>query len=176
MLQCGTSGAHSPDMNSTERKLLHGLARELFQAEVSALMHARREAVRYEGSAPATAMLDVAHHAERGLDALGKMLEVRDIRANGLLGAAAGLAFSVVRKAGLDFVLGPERSYRLTLLGMRHGIDLVYELKLLAEQLGDEQLAGFCRTWLERRLPAVTAVERQLGWFVTHIDRAFVAG
>ncbi|MBL8949496.1 MAG: hypothetical protein JNK82_01875 [Myxococcaceae bacterium] len=163
-------------MNTTERRLLHGLARELYQVEVSAAMHAGREAVRFEGSAPGTAMLDVSRHADRVLDAIGKMFETRDIRVNGLVGAAAGMAFSLVRKAGLDFIMGPERSYRFTLLGLRHGIDLVYELKLLADQLGDDQLAGFCRTWLEQRVPAVTAVERQLVWFVTHTDRALVAG
>ncbi len=159
-------------MKAPRQKLLHALSRELYQAEASTLVHARREAARFGASPPSTAMLDVARHAERVLDVLPPLLDARKISRRALPGVAAGLVFSLARRFGLDFVLGPERAFRLTLLEMRHGIDLVYELEHLAEQLGDAQLAAFCRTWLEQRVPAVTSVERQLQWFVSHPEQA----
>jgi len=153
-------------------RLLHALVRELYQAEVSALVYARREAARLGDAPPSNVMLDVGRHAERALEVLPPLMEARKMKKRALPGAAVGLALSAVRRFGLDFVLGPERSYRFTLLGMRHAIDLVYELQHLAGELGDDQLADFCRTWLEQRVPRVTAVERQLPWFVTHVGRA----
>lgn len=151
--------------------LLCRLARELYQTETSSMTHSRREAGRLGEVPPATAMLDVAQHADQVVKALPQLFEARRVEL-GFVGSLYGLAFSTIRRLGLDFLMGQDRSYRFTLGGMRHGIDLVYELELLAKQLNDEELTEWCRHWLERRVPLVTVVEQQLQWFVTHPERA----
>ena len=161
-------------MNDDPAKtLLERLARELYQTEAAAMTQAAREAERIGTEAPATAMTDVGHHADQVVKLLPDLFKTRGIeRLTSRLGAAASFAFSMLRRFGMHLILGPERSYRFTLAGMRYGIDLVYELEHLAMELKDEELTEFCRTWLERRVPQVTEVERQLQWFVHHPDRA----
>lgn len=159
-------------MKTPAQKLLTKLARELYQTETSAVTHPRREAARLGEGAPATAMLDVANHADRVLKTLPDLFEARGVGSMSFLGAVYSAAFTTVRRLGVDYLMGQERSYRMTLLGMRHGIDLVYELEQLAIELKDEQLTEWCRVWLERRVPLVTSVEKQLQWFVTHPEQA----
>jgi hypothetical protein len=65
-------------------------------------------------------------------------------------------------------VISAERSYRGTLLGARHGLDVVRSLRSAAREASREELAGFCERWLERREPLVSAVERELEWFARH--------
>lgn len=159
-------------MKNPAQKLLIKLARELYQTESAAVSHARREAARNADSPPATAMLDVANHADRVLKTLPELFEGRGVGSMSFLGTVGTVVLSTIRRLGVDYVMGQERSYRMTLLGMRHGIDLVYELEQLAMEMKDEQLTEWCRVWLERRVPLVTSVERQLQWFVTHPEKA----
>lgn len=159
-------------MKNPAQKLLSKLARELYQTETSAVTLPRREAARLGDGGPATAMLDVANHADRVLKTLPELFDSRGVGSMSFLGAVYGAVLGTIRRLGVDYVMGQERSYRMTLLGMRHGIDLVYELEQLAIEMKDEQLTEWCKVWLERRVPLVTAVEKQLQWFVTHPEQA----
>jgi hypothetical protein len=170
-MRCTPAGIMKPPA----QKLLRKLARELYQTETLCMLHAKREAMRLKDSPPAIAMLDVARHADRTVALLPQLFESR-AGSLGFFGAAFGFAFTTLRRLGLDWVFGPERSYRVTLLGQRHGIDLVYELQHLGRELNDTALVEWCQRWLEERVPLVTAVEKQLPWFVSHPDRAIASG
>jgi hypothetical protein len=161
-----------PEAERPAQRLMHRLARELYQNELQSLAEARREVRRLGGEPPGVAMSDVVQHASHVVRVLPKLFEERGIVDGGLVGPIASLLLGALRRLGVDLVLGHERSYRLTLLGQRHGIDLVFELEQLAIQMHDAPLTEWCRGWLERRVPLVTAVERQLQWFVAHPERA----
>ncbi|MFT3924156.1 MAG: hypothetical protein QM778_16595 [Myxococcales bacterium] len=66
----------------------------------------------------------------------------------------------------------PNESFRGTLLGARHGVDLVRLIQRSAEASGDDVLAEFCRVWLGRRVPLVERVADDLAWFARHPGRA----
>jgi hypothetical protein len=73
--------------------------------------------------------------------------------------------FSNLRQWFADHLIDEERSYRGTLLGMRHGVDLVLLIRHAARVQGDPGLEGWCTTWLTERVPLVDEVAAQLGWF-----------
>jgi len=87
-------------------------------------------------------------------------------------GMALGSVLSIARHLVLDRTVEAERSYRATLLGMRHGVDLVKLIRKLADASGKVELAGFCTRWLEEREPLVDRVEAAMGWFAEHPKRA----
>jgi hypothetical protein len=146
------------------QKLLQSLGRELFQTERSASLHCRREAGRLGTVPPAQALRAIAEHADQvllELPALSALSSVPYSKA----GALVGRVFSEVRDKVADRIIDSEKSYRGTLLGARHGIDLVRTLLAAAEESGEEPLQAFCRTWLERRTPLVEKVADELTWF-----------
>jgi hypothetical protein len=162
-----TSHASAPDrrLAETHRELLESLFRELAQTERSAESHARREARRLVGT-PAHAREAVASHAakvDRELDALAR---AEELPTSG--GRAIGRAFSNLREAIADRLVDRERSYRGTLLGLRHGIDVVTMLRHVADASGRVEIAGFCTRWLDERPALVDAVARELSWFAHH--------
>lgn len=153
-------------------ELLRNLTHELLQTETSASRHSRREASRLpEGSPPALALIAVAEHADKALETVKGVCDRNDLP-NGGFGAALGEAFSLVRDRIADHMLEGERSYRATLLGMRHGTDVVRMFGLVAEQGGFAEAASWSRHWLTERLPLIQHVERELVWFATHVDAA----
>ena len=83
-----------------------------------------------------------------------------------------GATFSALRRWIFDHLLHRERSYRGTLLGLRHGIDLVRLVGHLADELGEVELSVWCDQWLERRLGRIEAAEEQLAWFARHAETA----
>jgi hypothetical protein len=153
------------------QRLLRNLTRELFQTEVSASRHCRREAKRLVDTPPSRAMLAVAEHADMVLNDLPPLANRHDLPVS-RGGMATGALFSAVREHIADHLVEAERSYRGTLLGMRHGVDLVRLVRHVAAEQGDREIAAFCDNWLSIRVPLVARVEEQLVWFAQHSHRA----
>lgn len=156
-----------------EQDLLRKLARELYQTETSAVVHGRREASRLPGTPVASALLQIAAHAEQSLASLPPAFQ-HDSTLK--LGQPVGRLFSNLRQLVVDRVLDRERSYRGTLLGCRHGVDLVRLLLPLANALGEEELASWCARWLETREQLVEHATLQLEWFARHAKEAVEPG
>lgn len=153
------------------QRLLRSLGRELFQTEASARLHCKREAERLGDAEPAQPLRKAAMHAERAIKSLWRRGLGRQVPGS-VVGAVAGVLFSNVREVLLDRLIRGERSYRATLLGMRHGVDLVCMLKNVAQHEGDLELEEWCDAWLRERIPLVQETEANLAWFADHADRA----
>src|SRR6185295_13057519 len=153
-----------------QHSLLKSLFAELFQTERSAMKHPRREAERL-GGPPAQAMIAVADHAKGIFAELCSAARASDAPVS-RAGMALGSLLSIARHLVLDRTVEAERSYRATLLGMRHGVDLMKLIRKLADASGKVELAGFCTRWLEQREPLVDRVESAMGWFAEHPKRA----
>jgi len=160
-------------MNSTgsgskdESKLLSRLFAELCQTEQSAYQHPRIEAQRLGDVPPARAMLAVSQHAELALGELKQLAQAESLPIQAAVGRRIGMLFSMLRKA-LDFMLDREKSYRATLLGMHHGVDLVILVAAAARADERWELARWCERWLTARRPLVDSVASDLSWFATH--------
>jgi hypothetical protein len=164
-------------MSSEQRAkaLLRTLSRELFQTETSAALHCRREATRLGDTSPAKALHAVADHADAVLVELPLIAE-----RNGLpvseAGRGVGAMFSQLRDKLFDLTIDSERSYRGTLLGCRHGLDVVRVVQHVAIQQGMTDLDGFCAAWLNTRIVLVQKLEDELAWFAHHPDVALKVG
>lgn len=88
------------------------------------------------------------------------------------VGSMVGAMFSSLRQQVIDRVIDGERSYRGTLLGLRHGTDLVKLVGHVAAELGDTALVDWCDSWLDVREPIVQQVEQELAWFARHPRQA----
>ena len=151
--------------------LLHTLFIELFQTERSADVHSRREAERLGNETPALALREVSAHAKEALVGFSD-LAVRRGFSDTRGGVALGSLFSTVRDVLTDHLLDRERSYRGTLLGMRHGVDLVRSIRFIAEASGDAPLEAYCERWLLARTALVDRVAAELAWFARAPERA----
>jgi hypothetical protein len=158
-----------------EYKLLKTLGHELFQTETSAAWHCRREAKRLAASPPAWALSAVADHAEGVLRELPALAERHGMPIS-VGGHLVGRAFSALRQTFADRVIDQERSYRGTLLGIRHGIDVVRLLEHVAVVLNDAELANWCEGWLDARVELTARVEDGLAWFARHPVEAIRSG
>ncbi len=156
-----------PELAKRHDKLLRTLVPELFQTERSAEQHCAREAYRLGDSAPATALRAVALHAIRVNRELPAIIKTSGLPVAGA-GSLLGRLFSMVRQTVADRLIDEERSYRGTLLGLRHGVDVVKMLQHVADASGKLELAGWCTRWLAEREPLVAAVEHALTWFALH--------
>jgi hypothetical protein len=152
-------------------KLLQRLMRELFQTETSAVRHCQREAERVLGCPPADALLAVADHARDTLCELPSLARVEELPVS-LAGVYTGALFSELRDKLFDPMTTSERSYRGTLLGARHGLDLVRMLRALADETLRCALFDFCGSWLTARTVLVEELEEQMHWFAQHPERA----
>ncbi|WP_437590031.1 hypothetical protein [Sorangium sp. So ce1000] len=172
----GLSGDESgPQKESQEgRAFLASLVREVFQTERSAMIHPRIEAERLGDVPPAHALRAVSTHAEATLSELPPLLRERGLPTS-VGGLVVGEAFSALRDRLADHLLSTERSYRGTLLGMRHGVDLIELLQYVATVEGDAPLAAWCARWLSMRRPLVEAVSDELAWFAARPARAMRA-
>lgn len=149
---------------SCAQELLRSLFHELFQTEESASLHPRREAARLGDSPPAQALNAVARHAQQVLQELPALAESRKLPVS-RVGQLVGRLFSDARQWVADRMLEPERSYRGTLLGMRHGVDLVLLIRDIARVEGDSDLEVWCSVWLAEREPLIESVAYELRWF-----------
>ncbi|HEU5057476.1 MAG TPA: hypothetical protein VFU21_13160 [Kofleriaceae bacterium] len=154
-----------------QHALLKSLFRELFQSERSAMKHPRREAERLGGGPPAQALLAVSDHAASGFADLHAAARAHEVPVS-RPAMAIGSLLSIARHVVLDRAVDAERSYRATLLGMRHGVDVMKLIRKLADASGRVELAGFATRWLEQREPLVERVESAMGWFAEHPQRA----
>lgn len=153
------------------KTLIHTLFIELFQTERSANLHSMREAERYGDAPPAIALRAVAHHAASIMPDLRELAAARKIPETES-GVAIGSLFSKIRDQIADRLINSERSYRGTLLGMRHGIDVVRSLRHAALAAEDFTLSMFCDGWLAARTPLVEEVAAKLEWFGKNPERA----
>jgi hypothetical protein len=150
--------------------LLEHLRGEFWQTETSASQHCRREAARLGDTAPARALSAAAQHADDTLATLPKLFQ-GGRSTHKTVGAAVGKLFSELRDTLADNLLTSERSYRGTLLGLRHGVDLVrLMLASTSHDSGDVRL--FLEAWLARREPLIAEVAKQFSWFAEHQDQA----
>lgn len=156
---------------SQSKSLVDTLFGEVFQTERSAARHCAIEAERLAGEPPAAPMRAVAEHAERAEVALHEHARRRGTQESAL-GKAVGTAFSVMRDDLADLMLTTEKSYRGTLLGMRHGVDLITLFAEAATSENDAALAAWARQWLRERSELIDACARELTWFARHPERA----
>lgn len=143
---------------------------ELFQTERSAERHPLVEAERLGDVPPAAAMRLVSAHATRSLARLEALAGPRGHEA-AHAGRAVGDFFSNMRQKVADLTLTTEMSYRGTLLGMRHGVDL-FTLVHYAAAAVDPELHAFTAEWLAERAQLVEAVARELAWFAANPELA----
>lgn len=142
------------------------LATELFQTERSAMAHPLKEAERLTGTPPAQPMLQISAHAEASLRTLSTLLPEH------VSGESLGEAFSLLREWGGDRALTLEMSYRGTMLGVTHGLDLVRLFRPIAARHGHDTLSQFLDRWLEERSLLLEACRREVRWFVDHPEVA----
>jgi hypothetical protein len=158
------------------RKLEQKLCRELSQSEHSAIVQPRREARRLGDVPPAHALLAISEHAKAVRPRLDALIERRTSARGIEIGRALGELFSVVRTFVVDQMIDTERSYRGTLLGLDHGIDIVRMLAVISARDGDEHLAMFCDEWLTQRLALVDRARGELAWFADQPTLALQSG
>ncbi len=159
------------------RKLREKLCRELSQSEHSAIAQPRREAKRLGDVPPARALLAIAQHAESQRARFDALAAARGAGRVGLgLGKWIGELFSLLRHYLFDRLIDTERSYRGTLLGVTHGVDIVRLLSAVATREGDAHLLGFCEEWLNTRLSLLSLAQEQLAWFADQPQLAVQSG
>ncbi|HEY0253851.1 MAG TPA: hypothetical protein VGC41_20115 [Kofleriaceae bacterium] len=150
---------------------VHGkVGRELLQAERSCRVHARREAKRQGAGAPADAMLALAQHADRCESQLEALL---GLPRRGVLAArVAAYAFTNVRHGLTDRFIAHERTYRVTLLGIRHGLDAARLLSSIADREDMPDLATYLENLVAERTRLFESAVAALEWFADFPDRA----
>jgi hypothetical protein len=156
-------------------KLRTKLCRELVQSEQSARIHPVREARRLGKVPPAAALRAIASHAEL-LRPRFEALQHRDHLDRFGLVSSIGKLFSALRHAVFDRMIDAERSFRGTLLGLRHGVDTARLLREVARRAGDIYLFAFCDELLAQRLPLIAKAEASLTWFAEQPGRALQSG
>lgn len=170
----GTHSATRRDMDDLH-KLSSKLCRELAQSEHSAIVHPRREARRLGDISPAHALLAISAHAEAMRPQFQALMAKR--QPGGVkIGQLVGQWFSTLRHLFVDRVIDLERSYRGTLLGFRHGIDLVRLLREVSLREHDTHLGRFCDEFLLERLTLIEGAEQALAWFAEQPAKAIRSG
>ena len=156
-------------------KLRSKLCRELAQSEQSARVHPVREARRLGNSPPAVALRAIADHAEEMRPRLEALLR-RDQSIGLAIGESFGRLLSAMRHLLLDRIVDTERSFRGTLLGLHHGVDVAILLRDVARRAGDAHLVTFCDELLATRRRLVEQAEASLVWFAEQPARALKSG
>ncbi len=151
--------------------LLRSLFAELYDSERSASVHCRREGDRLGDCPLGSVMRAIAAHALADLPRLQTLAVGRDVAIHQGPGVV-GRLFTGFRELVTDHMLSAERSYRMTVLAVRHGVDLVRLLRALAEQVGDDDLRRFCDGWLATRVLLVEDAGHRVRWFAEHPTRA----
>ena len=149
------------------QQLVRSLMREFVQTERAAQLHCIKEADRLGAHGPAPTLRAIAAHAVSAMpeiDELVQQLEVPASRAGDLMGRALSFARSLI----IDRAAGHERSFRGTLLGVRHGVDLVRMLGEVSDHAGLPGVRAMCHRWLATRQPLVDDLADGLCWFAEH--------
>ncbi len=146
------------------RHILARLVREVARCEQVAIEHAAREARRLgEGALPALALHAVAEHAAAMRPRFAAIVSGYGVPA--ARGGGLGAALATLRDLVVDRIVQGERAYRIALLDLRTGVDIV---KLLRDAARADQLLGlirWCDDWLGARRPLIAHAERELAWF-----------
>jgi hypothetical protein len=153
------------------QELREKLCRELAQSEHDAVVHCTREARRYGALPPGQAFRAIAAHAKENrprLKAVWGAKQRLGIRA----GRAVGEVFSMLRHAAVDWAIDAERSYRATLLGLRHGLDAARLLREVLIQQQDDDARRRCDQLIEGRDRLLSRAEHRLRWFAEHPEVA----
>jgi len=147
-------------MQSDRRRLLEKLIREVSRCEALAADHPAREGRRVgDGAPPVVALREIAEHAiamRPRFEAMAAGHDLIPIRRGRL---------STLKRLVIEHVVDPERSFRIALLDLRHGLEVV---RILSELSRDEELFGLRRwtgDWLLARRTLVARVEAQLAWY-----------
>jgi hypothetical protein len=109
----------------------------------------------------------VADHADVVLGELPALARRNDMPVS-KGGRVTGALFSQLRDKMFDMLIDSDRSYRGTLLGCRHGLDVVRTLQQLSKCMGNLELDAFCTGWLNTRIVLVQRLEDELSWFAQH--------
>ncbi len=149
------------------RRLREKLCRELAQSEHDAVVHTAREAARLRACPPAEKLRAIAAHAEYLRPRLDALL-IPDQPFGIRIGRLVGEMFSGLRHLVADRVLSAERSYRATLLGLRHGIDVAWLLRDVTRREDNIRLFRFCDDLIAEREVLLREAERALVWFADH--------
>lgn len=152
------------------------LCRELAQSERSAMVHGRREARRLGASPPADALNAIAEHAEGQRPRFAHLIARRDQMIGVWVERAVGAAISALRHAFVDRLFDSERSYRATLLGLKHGLDIARLLRDVAVHEHDMPLVRFCDELLLERQCLIERAEQALAWFAERPELALASG
>jgi hypothetical protein len=135
------------------------LIREVGRCEALAADHPAREGRRVGDAPPVHALRDVAEHA------IAMRLRFEAMAAGHDLVPMRRGRLSTLRRFVIEHVVDPERSFRIALLDLRHGVEVV---QILSELSRDEGLFGLRRwtaDWLFARRTLVARVEAQLAWY-----------
>jgi hypothetical protein len=149
-------------------ELEHKLLRELAQSEYDAYLHTQRQAARLGACLPAEACLEISRHAELTRPRLHALMEARGRAVGHALASFVGRIFSNLRYYGLDNAIANERSYRATLLGLRHGVEAAHLLRFVSMRAGDDDVTVFCNELLSVRQPQLDRAVSALEWFADH--------
>jgi hypothetical protein len=158
----------SSELLHLEQKLL----RELAQSEYDAYLHTQRQAARLGDCTPAEVCLEISGHAESTRPRLHALMEARDRRVGHALASFVGRIFSNLRHYGLDNVIANERSYRATLLGLRHGVEAARLLRFVSLRCGSDDVTVFCSELLSVREAQLDRAVAALEWFADHPELA----
>lgn len=158
-------------MTVSIRHLRDKLARELAQSEHSASAHCAREARRYGAHPPAEALRAIANHADAMRALLARVIDAEQ-PLGARLGRAVGEAFSTIRDLAADRMIDAERSYRATLLGVKHGLDVARLLRAVLLEQQDVRGAEVLDQLLAERTNLVHGAENELPWFARNPDIA----
>ena len=157
------------------RRLSEKLCRELAQSEHDAIIHTTREARRLGATPPADKLQAIAAHATQlraRFDALVMPKQAVGVRA----ARVVANVFSTTRHLFADRLLSSERSYRATLLGLRHGIDTARLLCEVARRQEQVRLFDFCSDLIAGREPLLREAERALAWFADNPTLSLASG
>ena len=162
-------------MSNVRRRLQEKLCRELGQAEYDAIRHTTREADKLGDVDPSRKLRAIAAHAEHLRPRLSRL--VRHQQPFGWrLARIVGELFSTTRHFAVDRVLSAERSYRGTLLGLHHGLDVAYLLRDVSRREDNVRLHRFCDDLIAERDVLLREAERALVWFADHPETAVTSG
>jgi hypothetical protein len=151
------------------QKLRAKLCRELVQSEHSARVHPARYARRLGNTPPGTALRAIVDHAYEIKPRLESLIRGAD----GLgAGRAIGNGLSAVRHLVIDPFTDIERSFRGTLLGLYHGVDVACLLRAVAIRKDDAFLAGFCVDLIAKRTMLIEHARQSMGWFAERPARS----
>lgn len=160
-------------MSDPRIRLRDKLCREIARAEHDARIHTRREAGRLGDVAPGRALFAISEHASEVEPVFAKLTQ----QPLGLhVARAVADAFSAARHFFFDLLIDSERSYRATLLHLKHGIDAMRLLREVVLLTNDVALLKFCDLILVERLCLIEDAEQAMSWFAENSALALRSG